>query len=236
MTSSYPLPSIAGFETGATWPTASEYFKYVSIDATTTRASTVMRSMPTSDTRTHASMTIPLSRTRSRTSMRLVPPAARSTGIEHSLFQRCRAAPHQRLQLTLERPYLLLQFFVLGRQSLLPRRQVVIELPPVETDLLGFVDGADEQPDPNGQELDFGQRNLDIASHHEPLVEHAVQHIDEARRPSVPVTQWRWHRLRILLSAREKSGEPGYLSNGGATHVHAEFVTEPSDAASKPDN
>src|SRR5947209_4196603 len=81
MTSSYPLPSIAGLDTGATWPTASEYFKYVSIDATTTRASTVMRSMPTRDTRTHASMTIPLSRTRSRTSMRLVPPAARSMGI-----------------------------------------------------------------------------------------------------------------------------------------------------------
>ena len=33
-----------------------------SIDATTTRASTVMRSMPTSDTRTHASITMPLSR------------------------------------------------------------------------------------------------------------------------------------------------------------------------------
>src|SRR5476651_503506 len=48
------------------------------------RASTVMRSIPTSDTRTHASMTIPLSRTRSRTSMRLVPPAARSTGIGRS--------------------------------------------------------------------------------------------------------------------------------------------------------
>src|SRR5918993_3554844 len=61
-------------------PTASEYFKYVSMDATTTRASTVIRSIPTRDTRTHASMTMPLSRTRSRTSMRLVPPGARSTG------------------------------------------------------------------------------------------------------------------------------------------------------------
>src|SRR5438093_1067251 len=71
MTSSYPLPSI-GFETGVTVPMVSEYFKYVSIDATTTRASTVMRSMPTSETRTHASMTIPLSRTRSSTSTRPV--------------------------------------------------------------------------------------------------------------------------------------------------------------------
>src|SRR5919204_3936361 len=65
---------------GAVMPIASAYGRYVSIEATTTRASTVIRSMPTSDTRTHASITIPLSRTRSRTSMRLVPPGARSTG------------------------------------------------------------------------------------------------------------------------------------------------------------
>ena len=52
-----------------------------SIDATTTRASTVTRSMPTSDTRTYASITIPLSSTRSRTSIRLVPPGALSTAI-----------------------------------------------------------------------------------------------------------------------------------------------------------
>src|SRR5262249_35993738 len=103
-----------------------------------------MRSMPTSDTRTHASMTIPLSRTRSRTSMRLVPPAARSTGIEPSLFQRCGPAPHQRLQLTLEGPHLLLQFLVLRRQRLLARREMMIELPPVEPDLFRLVDGTDE--------------------------------------------------------------------------------------------
>src|SRR5919198_4280022 len=65
---------------GAVMPIASAYRRYVSIEATTTRASTVIRSMPTSDMRTHASITIPLSRTRSRTSMRLVPPGARSTG------------------------------------------------------------------------------------------------------------------------------------------------------------
>src|SRR5262245_55755364 len=62
-------------------PTASEYFKYVSIDATTTRASTVTRSMPTSETRTQASMTMPLSSTRSRTSMRELPLGVRSTAM-----------------------------------------------------------------------------------------------------------------------------------------------------------
>src|SRR4029077_10594358 len=153
MTSSYPLPSIAGLDTGATWPTASEYFKYVSIDATTTRASTVIKSIPTSETRTHASMTIPLSSTRSRTSMRLVPPAARSTGIGHSLPHDCgrgllersrHAAPaRHRRQLPLESPHLLFQLCIFGRQRLLAWRQMVIELPPVEANLLGFVDGAD---------------------------------------------------------------------------------------------
>src|SRR4051812_29366699 len=145
MTSSYSLPSIAGFDTGATWPTASEYFKYVSIEATTTRASTVIRSMPTSETRTHASMTIPLSSTRSRTSIRLVPPAARSTGIQHSLFQCGGAPPHRRCELAFERPHLLLQLFVLRRQRLLAGREVVIELPPVEADLLCLIDRTDEQ-------------------------------------------------------------------------------------------
>src|SRR5579871_391050 len=73
--------STAGRETGEICVTASEYRMYVSIDATTTRASTVIRSIPTRETRTHASMTIPLSRTRSSTSIRLVPPAVLSTGI-----------------------------------------------------------------------------------------------------------------------------------------------------------
>src|SRR5215208_3884951 len=140
------------------------------MDATTTRASTVMRSMPTSDTRTHASMTIPLSSTRSRTSMRLVPPAARSTGIEHSLFQRRGAPPHRRCELALERPHLLLQFFVLCRQRLFARRQVVIELPPIQADLFRFVDGTDEETDPDGEELDFRQRHLDVAGDDETLV------------------------------------------------------------------
>src|SRR5262249_25677310 len=84
MTASLPRPSTAGRDAGVTEPTASEYLRYVSIDATTTRASTVIRSMPTSETRTQASMTMPLSSTRSRTSMRLVPPLVRSTGIDQS--------------------------------------------------------------------------------------------------------------------------------------------------------
>src|SRR5437016_10923445 len=52
------------------------------MDATTTRASTVIRSMPTREILTQASITMPLSNTRSSTSMRLEPPDTRSTAIE----------------------------------------------------------------------------------------------------------------------------------------------------------
>src|SRR5436305_5389335 len=51
------------------------------MEATTTRASTVIRSMPTSEMRTQASMTMPLSSTRSSTSIKLVPPGVLSTGM-----------------------------------------------------------------------------------------------------------------------------------------------------------
>src|SRR5439155_11512267 len=105
-----------------------------------------MRSMPTSETRTHASITIPLSSTRSRTSIRLVPPAALSTGIGALLQSSCvasrgavarrrrRPAARERLLPPPQRPHLLAQLLVLGRQRLLARRQMVIEFPPVEAD------------------------------------------------------------------------------------------------------
>src|SRR5437016_3631374 len=57
------------------------------MDATTTRASTVIRSMPTKEIRTQASITMPLSNTRSNTSIRLEPPDTRSTAIEGLLHQ-----------------------------------------------------------------------------------------------------------------------------------------------------
>ena len=75
------MPISRGREIGDVMPTASEYLRYVSIDATTMRASTVTRSIPTSETRTHASITIPLSRTRSSTSMRELPLGVRSTAM-----------------------------------------------------------------------------------------------------------------------------------------------------------
>src|SRR5207245_10560843 len=60
-------------------PRESAYWRYVSMDAPTTHPSIWIRSMPTSDTRPQPSMTTPLSRTRSRTSMKLLLPGLRST-------------------------------------------------------------------------------------------------------------------------------------------------------------
>src|SRR5246127_894647 len=83
----------AGRATVDVIPTASAYFKYVSIEAMTTRASTVIRSMPTSEILTHASTTMPLSRIRSRTSISEVPPGARSTAIAYLPFLSADLAP-----------------------------------------------------------------------------------------------------------------------------------------------
>jgi len=59
------------------------------------------------------------------------------------------------------------------------RAQAGIGLPPVESDLLCFVDRADEETDLNGEELDVGEVDLDVADNHEALIEHAVKNIDE---------------------------------------------------------
>src|SRR5215203_1259479 len=119
------------------------------MDATTTRASTVIRSIPTSETRTHASMTMPLSRTRSRTSMRLVPPAARSTAMlfapAHEWYGVLLAPPRlcggQRLYPALEFRDLFTKCFVVGdRAPLSTRRKLAVVAPPVEADLLRLVE------------------------------------------------------------------------------------------------
>src|SRR4051812_39734342 len=154
--------SSRGRETGAVIPTASEYFRYVSIDATTIRASTVTRSMPTSETRTHASITMPLSRTRSRTSMRELPLGERSTAIEtYSAGKRVLLLTTSRLS-GLRRELLKSAFDALEttldvarkKRTRRYRRESRVVPPPVQSDLFGFVDGADEQAHLDGEQLD----------------------------------------------------------------------------------
>jgi hypothetical protein len=50
--------------------------------------------------------------------------------------------------------------------------------------LLGFVDGADQETDPNRQELDLGERDLDVARDDQPFIEDSIEHVHETRRGS----------------------------------------------------
>jgi hypothetical protein len=61
-------------------------------------------------------------------------------------------------------------------------REAGIVAPPVEANLFGLVDRAHEQPHLNGEELDIGEVDLDVAGDHEALVEHSVENVDEAVR------------------------------------------------------
>src|SRR5690242_2273028 len=135
------------------------------MDATTTRASTVTRSMPTSETRTHASITIPLSRTRSSTSMRELPPGERSTAMSFVLrWLRCLASARHRparrhvFQTPLDPVQTPLELRRWQRAR--PQRhrgQAWIMAPPVHADLFCFVDGTHEQADLDREELDVGE-------------------------------------------------------------------------------
>src|SRR2546428_12076444 len=155
------------------------------MDATTTRASTVIRSIPTSDTRTQASMTMPLSRTRSRTSIRLLPPAARSTAIGKLLSRvspvapASRARPRQRGDPAFETLHLITQLQIFLKHLFPPRREVPIVFPPVEANLFRLVDRTNHEADTDREQLDFGQGDLDVARHHEPLVEDAIENVNQ---------------------------------------------------------
>src|SRR5581483_8872610 len=156
------------------------------------RASTVIRSMPTSEMRTQASITIPLSSTRSSTSIRLVPPEWRSTTMlclplptPPDLRRRSAALvlTGQRGRPFAEQPFQgfdarpqgrRLRVFGRGRAA-----QEAVASPPVQPDLRGLVDRADQQPDANRQQLDVRQRDADIAGDDETLVQHPIENVHE---------------------------------------------------------
>jgi hypothetical protein len=66
-----------------------------------------------------------------------------------------------------------------SRRGWLRSAKARIVTPPVHSDLLGLVDGTDEKPDLNGEELDVGEVDLDVADYDEALVEHAIQNVDK---------------------------------------------------------
>src|SRR5581483_5401932 len=135
------------------------------MEATTTRASTVIRSIPTREIRTQASITMPLSSTRSSTSIRLEPPETRSTAIEHppdrnqpksaplestllALF--CSFGRHpRRSQLRPRTGTRQLPPGRFGQNSLVG--EVRIELPPIQPDFFRLVHRTDQQANADGQ-------------------------------------------------------------------------------------
>src|SRR6185503_11360256 len=197
------------------------------------RASIVIRSIPTSEILTHASITIPLSSTRSRTSIKLVPPGALSTAICFGSFIRSVIRAHARfhgaqllfsknlsqclrllspafcccfaprttasnnfgrlptrrsdirggefsdLLFKLGQPFA--QFNVFRFGALGACRQVGVVAPPVQTDLLGFIDRANQQTNLQSQKLHIRQRHFDVASDYKSFIKNTVENINQTR-------------------------------------------------------
>src|SRR5207248_9039377 len=71
-----------------------------------------------------------------------------------------------------------------------------------------FIDRADQQANPNREQLHFRKGHLHVACDHESLVEHAIKDFDEARRPRCSFSQCR-HRSSILRDNRVADRETG---------------------------
>src|SRR5690606_14472973 len=54
-----------------------------------------------------------------------------------------------------------------------------IELPPVQPDRLGLVNGTDQQANLDGQKLDVGEVDLDVSGNDQPLVQDPIQDVDQ---------------------------------------------------------
>ena len=52
--------------------------------------------------------------------------------------------------------------------------------PPVQSDLLGFVYRAYQKTYLDSEQLDVGEVDLDVADHYEPLVEHAIENVNQS--------------------------------------------------------
>src|SRR5207245_6545568 len=94
----------------------------------------------------------------------------------------------ERFHAPLERADLAPEVLVLGRQPAAGRPpEVGIVPPPVEPDLLRLVDRADDEADADGEQLHLGQGDPDVARDQQPLVEDAIEHVDQAGRGAMLV-------------------------------------------------
>src|SRR3989338_8429592 len=104
---------------------------------------------------------------------------------------------------------------------------MVIELPPIEAYLLGLVDRANQQSNPDGEQLDFSEGHLDVARHDQPLVEYPIQHFDQTgSAPVTLVAQLRRHRFAILWDFRTRVmfDSPSQRDLGGRSNCSARTV------------
>src|SRR5688500_2812252 len=166
-------------------------------------------------------MTMPLSSTRSRTSIRLEPAAVLSTAISAllaltaaTLCRRRYALLLQRVQTGRDTVQLLMHGTELFPLLRFHRREIRIAAPPVHADLVRLVDRADEQADADGQQLHVREADADIASHDEALVQNPVEDVDQALRTLWPHFVVRRH-LRSFLRCQSSfpSGPRSMLSS-----------------------
>src|SRR5262249_46636783 len=91
------------------------------------------------------------------------------------------------------------------------RRQVAIVPPPVQSYLLCFVERAHQKPDTDGEELYLSQGNSNVPGNDEPLVEHAVEHVDQTRPAMMRPRKLKSHESATITRPL-KGGQP----RGGA--------------------
>ncbi len=83
------------------------------------------------------------------------------------------------------------------RFSFFVRNQRAVVPPPIEADLFGFVDRADEQTNADGEQLDVGERDAHIASDDQPLVEDPIQDVNQVGA-LVPTPRLQAHERETL--------------------------------------
>src|SRR5262245_49814766 len=114
-----------------------------------------------------------------------------------------RTRSRQRGDPALEPLHLLAQLQIFLQHLFAPRRKVPIVFPPVESDLLSLVDGTNHEADANREQLDFSEGDLDVAGHHEPFVEDAIENVNQpgtvAARTPCEISR---HRVCAEESAR----------------------------------
>ena len=90
---------------------------------------------------------------------------------------------HELRELPLDALEPLLDFSGRKRRDGRGSRETGIMAPPVQADLLGFIDRTHEQAYLYREQLDVGQIDLDVTSNYQAFVEHAIEDVDKPVGP-----------------------------------------------------